>query len=133
MEDSKRRFDIPRSRDAVPDAERRRASRIVHDHKGTSSVQWVDVPRGLEDRVPLEIEGAREPASDNAGGPRKGGLHTGSLEVKAEDTFNPYTRIPENAHKGTSTSRTDLRKLSAWIKLMRQLEERKRDGNDDQD
>jgi hypothetical protein len=56
------------------------------------------------------------------------------LSIKTEDTFNPYARIPESARKAGSTSRTDLRKLSAWIKLMRQLEEQRKLGrSDDED
>ena len=51
---------------------------------------------------------------------------TGSLAIEREDSHNPYTRVPEADHQRTSSTRTDLRKLSAWIKLMRSLEEAKK-------
>jgi hypothetical protein len=42
-------------------------------------------------------------------------------------------RDPEADRKRDSGTRTDLRKLSAWIKLMRSLEEaRKRKDEDDE-
>jgi hypothetical protein len=42
-------------------------------------------------------------------------------------------RVPEADHKRGSTTRTDLRKLSAWIKLMRSLEEAKKRKDEDDD
>src|SRR5262249_27008169 len=104
-------------KDTVSHAERRRLSRIVHDHKGTASVEWLDGPDDSK-RPVFEIEGARQPAT-----PAKRGLNTGSLAIKSEDSHNPYMRIPETARKRDSGTRTDLRKLSAWIKMMRALEE----------
>jgi hypothetical protein len=78
-------------------AERRRLSRIVHDHKGNATVQWYDAPADYE-RPVFEIE-ETSPA-------------------------------PEKSAPG---QRTDLRKLSAWIKMMRELEEaKKRNGNDEE-
>ena len=51
---------------------------------------------------------------------------------RAED-FNPYAqRVPRARDSTGATTRTDLRKLSDWIKKMRELEERKRNA-DDQD
>jgi hypothetical protein len=131
MEHSKRRFDILQQRDAAPAGERRRASRITHDHKGNASVQWIDVPDGFEDRIPLQIEEATQPAS--SGQPSTRGIHNGSLSIKTEDNFNPYARVPDGARKVSSTTRTDLRKLSAWIKLMRQMEESKRGRDEDEE
>jgi hypothetical protein len=74
--------------DAMPKGQRRRLSRIVHDHKGNATVEWVEAPAGYERQV-FEIEGEAE-------------------------------RPPDPG------SRTDLRKLSAWIKMMRELEEAKK-------
>jgi len=74
----------------------------------------------------LEIEGARAPATAPARG-----LSTGSLAVETADSHDPYMRIPESDRKRLPGQRTDLRKLSAWIKMMRSLEgAKKRDRGD---
>jgi hypothetical protein len=103
-------------------AERRRLSRIVHDHKGNATVQWYDAPADYERQV-FEIEEARPGAE---------GFEKGSLSIQTGDSHNPYMRIPESERKRVPGQRTDLRKLSAWIKMMRELEEaKKRNGNDE--
>jgi len=105
----------------------RRFSRIVHDHKGNAVVEWLDAPANREpDRQKFEIEGPRAPAVQ----PRRS-LSTGSLAVKNEDSHNPYMRIPEVERKRAPGQRTDLRKLSAWIKMMRSLEEAKKNRDDE--
>ena len=104
---------------------RRRISRIVHDHKGNATVEWLDAPADYE-RQRFEIEGAKQPAT-----PPKRGLSTGSLAIENHDSHDPYTRIPESERKRTPGQRTDLRKLSAWIKMMRSLEEAKKDRDED--
>jgi len=97
---------------------RRRIGVIVHDERGMASVEWHDAPRGTVERPVLEVLGS--PA----------------LELKDDETsYDPYSR-----HTGTfprtspgNTTRTDLRKLSEWIKMKRALEERKaRDSDDDE-
>ena len=78
---------------------RRRHGRIVHDHKGTATVEWVDLPPDFQqDRRQLEIEDARQPVGV---------------------THNPHMRLPEMESNRAPGQRTDLRKLSAWIKMMR--------------
>jgi len=90
---------------------RRRSSRIVHDHKGTASVEWHDAPADYE-RPKFEIEGSR-------------------LSIETQESYDPYTRGIEIERKRAPGQRTDLRKLSAWIKMMRSLEEAKKNrGND---
>lgn len=55
----------------------------------------------------------------------RGGIEV--LHIKTDDTFNPYEREPEGRRQ--DGGKRDLRKLSEHIKLMRELEERKkRDG-----
>ncbi len=76
----------------------------------------------------LQVEGARQPAQ-----PAKRGLNTGSLAIERQDTHNPYMRIPESERRRAPGQRTDLRKLSAWIKMMRALEEAKQRGDKDKD
>jgi hypothetical protein len=92
----------------VPEAERRRIGTVVHDDRGNASVRWQDAPPDFE-RPVLEILG--DPG----------------LSPKSEEIHDPYAR--HEARKSTgNTTRTDLRKLSEWIKMMRELEERKRNG-----
>jgi hypothetical protein len=93
----------------LPEAERRRIGKVVHDDRGNASVRWVDAPADYQ-RPVLELAGDGAPAHQ-----RKGG-------------FTPYA---PGATRTTATStRTDLRKLSEWIKMMRELEARKRNGGD---
>lgn len=97
----------------TPEAERRRIGLIVHDDRGNASVKWRDAPADHE-RPVLEI----------LGDPKL------TLKVE-EEAYDPYAR--GRAPRATSrpsgpTARTDLRRLSEHIKLMRALEERKRNG-----
>jgi hypothetical protein len=104
----------------------RRLSRIVHDHKGNATVEWLDAPSDYE-RQKFEIEAARQP-----GTPARHTVSTGSLAIeKAADSHDPYRRIPEAERKRESGQKTDLRKLSAWIKMMRSLEEAKKERDED--
>jgi hypothetical protein len=97
------------------DSERRRIGLIVHDDRGMASVEWRDAP-GDEERTVLEV----------LGGPR--------LELQNDESYDPYSRHTATLPKLNSgqTSRTDLRKLSEWIKMKRELEERKLRGDDDE-
>ena len=120
----------PRQKPAAPDgdAERRRLGRFVHDERGAASLEWRDAP-GDYDRPVLEIEGTGvRPAL-------KGRLGEDSLSIKTENTFNPYDRpqpAGERAPPGAPTKggKRDLKKLSAWLKMMRELEERKKNGDE---
>jgi hypothetical protein len=92
-------------------AERRRVSRIVHDDRGNASVDWLDAPSNYN-RQMFEI--AAEP---------------GVLSIqKAPRTYDPYASATLPETKKTAAPRKDLRKLSEWIKMMREREERKRNG-----
>jgi hypothetical protein len=106
---------------AMPEAERRRIGQVAHDERGNAFVSWRDAPADHE-RPVLEI------------------LGEGSLGSSKHDiSYDPYARTRaarESAapRKPTGgTTRTDLRRLSEHIKLMRALEERKRNGEDDED
>jgi hypothetical protein len=87
---------------------RRRLSRIVHDHKGNAVVEWLDAPSDYE-RQPfsLSIQGTEPPS------------------------FDPYTRGAELERKRAPGQKTDLRKLSAWIKMMRSLEEARKNRDEE--
>ncbi len=109
-----RRSDTPDRSNGTP--ERRRAGRIVRDDRDTASVEWVDAPADYA-RVPLSIEGTLPPGVKRTPG---GG-------------YNPYETI--SPHKGSAAAdkrpvKRDLRKLSAWIKQMRELEARKKRGEE---
>jgi hypothetical protein len=86
----------------------------VRDDRDTASVEWIDAPPDY-DRVPLSIEGTLPPGAKRA----KGG-------------YNPYETISPNKAMDPDKrpAKRDLRKLSEWIKQMRQLEERKKRGED---
>lgn len=92
-------------------AERRRIGRIVHDDRGNASVDWQDAPSDYK-RPVFELEA--EPSA---------------LAVqKAPKTFNPYESTTVPAATRSAGPKKDLKKLSEWIKMMRDLEERKRRG-----
>jgi|JRYI01.1.fsa_nt_gb hypothetical protein len=94
----------------------RRVARIVHDDLGNGRVEWLEIPddrTGSFERTTLGIEG--QAADDHAA------------------TY-PYgrTRSPDDKRTG-NTTRTDLRKLSEWIKLKREMEARKARGDDEEE
>jgi hypothetical protein len=99
---------------ARSDSERRRIGTVVHDDRGNASVKWRDAPPELIERPVLEVLGEHK------------------LTLKNDETFDPYARrtLSEPKRKAESGARTDLRKLSEWIKMMRELEERKRRDGD---
>ena len=92
----------------------------MHDDRGNASVSWRDAPADIE-RPVLEVLG--DPG----------------LSIKSEKTYDPYAHRPvrgagddpssdtRGGNRGNGT-RTDLRRLSDWIKMMRELEDRKRDS-----
>jgi hypothetical protein len=117
---------IDGTEERAPDStgERRRLSRVRHDERGNAYVEWIDAPAQRVERPKLEIQ--RAPG-----------------ELHLQDThreYDPYSNHSGAGRRTGNTTRTDLRKLSAWIKLKRELEERKRsdpdgctdpDGSDD--
>ena len=94
---------------ATPPSERRRIATVVHDDRGNGSVEWRAAPAEHE-RPVLEVLG-------------EDGLALKTDEV----SYDPYAC--HRPLKAGVRKRTDLRKLSEWIKLMRELEERRRNGN----
>jgi hypothetical protein len=98
--------------DRKPDntGERRRLSRVRHDDRGNAYVEWVDAPAELVQRPKLEIQHELQDGTERS-------------------ACNPYANDSGVARKTGNTTRTDLRKLSEWIKMMREREERKRAGD----
>jgi hypothetical protein len=97
----------PRTAEATPEADRRRMGTVVHDERGNASVRWHDAPADYE-RPVLEL----------LGNPK--------LSLKPEESYDPYAR--RQSRPGGGSKPTDLRKLSEWIKLTRELEARKKLG-----
>ena len=101
----------------------------MHDDRGSASVEWRDAPPDHE-RQKLEVEDSR--ASGRGDTKLRGGV---KLEVRKDDTFNPYDRSPDTlggrpgTPAGPKGGKRDLKKLSEWLKLMRALEERKKDDS----
>jgi hypothetical protein len=113
----------------VNNSERRRISRIVHDERGNARVEWTDIPderAGKFERHPLAVDATAKnkvPSRIAVERARAGG-------------FNPYARAGtagEPAATKSATGKRDLRKLGEWIKQMRQLEERRADGDSDEE
>ncbi len=99
-------------------AERRRVAKVVRDDRGNATVEWVAAPADLE-RPPLSVDD-----HDPARRPGHG--------------YDPYQRVPkaprDPLYRGTrpegAGGKRDLRRLSDWIKQMRELETRKRRDED---
>ena len=83
----------------------------MHDDRGSASVEWWNAPDDYE-RPVLSIEGEQP-----------------KLSIKNDDTFNPYDRKPDTTVPNSRTGKRDLKKLSEWLKLMREMEERKKKGD----
>jgi hypothetical protein len=114
---STKKIDGAGDRKADSTGERRRLSRVRHDDRGNAYVEWVDAPAELIERPRLEIQSER-----------------GELQLEGHDrAYDPYASHAGAAPKSGNTTRTDLRKLSAWIKMMRELEQRKRNDEDEAD
>jgi hypothetical protein len=94
--------------------ERRRVGRIVHDDRGNASVNWHDAPADYRRQV-LEIESEE---------------HGRGLQLQTKPrSFDPYASADAREPKKAAAPK-DLRKLGEWIKMMRELEERKRKGEE---
>ena len=103
---------------------RRRASQIVHDERGNARVEWIDAGyAGVPlERAPLSIEST----------PARGNSARLTVERTRASGFDPYARvgaahIPEP--KKPQGGKRDLKKLGEWIKLKRELDERKAQGD----
>ena len=102
--------------------ERRRIAKVVHDDRGIASVEWVKAPQDGE-RVELALEES-EPKYR-----RESGYDPYQKAAKARLESKPQTRPGAEPPERPAKPR-DLRKLSEWIKQMRELEARKQRGED---
>jgi hypothetical protein len=111
MDNSRKKSPVTDRQAAPENGERRRIGRIVHDDRGNASVDWQDAPANYR-RPKFEIES--EPHG---------------LQVQTRPrSFDPYASATVPESKRAAAPKKDLRKLSEWIKMMRDLEERKRKG-----
>lgn len=94
----------------------------MHDERGNARVEWHDAPVDYE-RPRLEIE------DDGSTQRRLAVLNDG----RGGDPTNPYDRSAgPKRNASPPQQKRDLRKLSEWIKMMREMEGRKaRDESDD--
>jgi hypothetical protein len=127
----------PQEPEHRPENERRRIGRVVHDERGSASVEWRDAPADHV-RQKLELEPSADSARDDSK-LRRGFEPMKTLELTKDDTFNPYER-KGNTFSGRLTAppapvakggKRDLKKLSEWVKLMRAMEDRKKNGDPD--
>ena len=104
-------------------ANRRRVSQIVHDDRGNARVEWIDAGYAGQpiERAPLSIETT----------PARGVNGKLTVERKRSGGFDPYARVG-SAHIPPEPKKVqgkrDLRKLGEWIKLKRELDARKGEG-----
>src|SRR5215469_2850986 len=97
--------------------ERRRIAKVVHDERGNASVEWVKAPEEGE-RVALSLEDTETTARPGGGyDPYQKGA---KARLGGAPSKQPGTGTPQRPGKPR-----DLRKLSEWIKQMRELEARK--------
>ena len=109
-------------------ANRRRASQIVHDDRGNARVEWIDAGHaGVElERAPLTIEST----------PARGESAKLSVERNRAGGFDPYARVGQGRNlpePKKPQGKRDLRKLGEWIKMKRELDERKAQDDHDLD
>jgi hypothetical protein len=121
----RKKFPNPAVPETAATAHQRRVAKIVHDDRGSASVEWRDAPENYE-RPVLEVQ---EPLASTRNAKVRGGIEV--LHIKDNDTFNPYGRQPEDRKGKGDGTRSDLRKLSEYIKMMRELEERKKSGEEE--
>jgi hypothetical protein len=104
--------------DEADPAARRRIGKIVRDDRDSATVEWVDAPAGYT-RVPLSIESTLPPGG-----------------IKPASGYDPYETITPQRAAGKAAAdqrrpvKRDLRKLSEWIKQMREHEDRKKRGEE---
>jgi len=110
MDNSRKKPSASDGQGAPQAPERRRIGRIVHDDRGNASVDWRDAPANYR-RPVFEIESEPEL----------------QLQTKPR-SFDPYSSAQPPEPKKAAGPKKDLRALSQWIKMMRELEERKRKG-----
>ena len=114
----------PSKPSAATAEERIRAGTVEHDHRGNATLKWYKAPPG-DERTPLEL--------DDSSSTQRHAKVRGGIEVQSSasgESFHPYHRPLPKKKSTATTGKRDLRKLSEWIKMMRDREEKQRRGDD---
>jgi hypothetical protein len=102
---------------------RRRLGRVEHDERGNATMEWAPLPEapGATDRVVLEI--LDDPGLVNRAAPARGAASRG-FQPYASGHVDPFGAAPATAPRKPK----DLRKLGEWLKMTKELEERRKRG-----
>ncbi|MEO7244895.1 MAG: hypothetical protein ABIX12_07090 [Rubrivivax sp.] len=109
---------------------RRKLGRVEHDERGNARMEWALLPEdatGSEQRLVLEL--LEEPGAGGAARPH-------ALARVPGAAFQPYgggASAPFAQAEPADAPRKpkDLRKLGEWLKMTRELEARRKDGERD--
>jgi hypothetical protein len=128
------KWNQPDNPDTHASVQPRRIGTIVRDDRGSASVEWRQAPGDFE-RQKFEIE--RGTASGRGDSKLRRGFEP-RIELEREpESFNPYDHKPvpgsAPAAPAAKGGKRDLKKLSEWLKLMKAMEERKKNGDSSED
>ena len=120
----KNRVDRPGAPTEI-DLPRRQMGRIVHDHLGNARMEWAPLSeRAATERQVLEVlDGSGTQGGQDLSIDRDYGRSFEPYGSGRKSAFDPPPRDPPRKPK-------DLRKLGEWLKLTRELEERRKRGED---
>jgi hypothetical protein len=105
---------------------RRRLGRVEHDERGNARMEWALLPEksGNADRVVLELLDDSAVGAPAAQSPRPA---RGGFQPYGSGHVDPFGVAPAAAPRKPK----DLRKLGEWLKMTRELEERRKRGETD--
>lgn len=120
---SKNRVDRPDAPTEI-DFPRRQLGRVEHDHLGNARMEWAPLSdRAANDRQVLALlDGAEAKAAQPL-----------AIDRDHSRGFEPYGSGRTSAFeppRETPRKPKDLRKLGEWLKMTRELEERRKRGED---
>ena len=105
---------------------RRRLGRVEHDERGNARMEWAPLPDTTDnaDRVVLELLEDTGPGARASTAPRPA---SSGFQPYASGHVDPFGAAPAAAPRKPK----DLRKLGEWLKMTRELEERRKRGETD--
>ena len=105
---------------------RRRLGRVEHDERGNARMEWALLPDTTDnaDRVVLEL--LEEPAPGVRAAPAPRPSRSG-FQPYGSGHVDPFGAAPAAAPRKPK----DLRKLGEWLKMTKELEERRKRGETD--
>ncbi len=107
---------------------RRRLGRVEHDERGNARMEWALLPddAGKTDRVVLEL--LEEPVVPGTRAPHVNQPSRGAFQPYGSGHVDPFGAAPP---REAPRKPKDLRKLGEWLKMTRELEERRKRGETD--